>query len=110
VVDVKDLGSGVIHGKECDHLAFRTKEFDWQIWIAQGEAPHPCRYIITSTMIDQAPQYTLEFTSFRTGEQARVDDFAFSAPADAKKLTAEDIRTMKGVDEMPSNFTLGAAK
>jgi hypothetical protein len=31
VVDVKDLGSGVIDGKECNHLAFRTKELDWQI-------------------------------------------------------------------------------
>src|SRR5271167_1925669 len=26
VTEVKDLGSGVIHGVECDHLAFRTKE------------------------------------------------------------------------------------
>jgi len=26
VNDAKDLGSGVIHGVECDHLAFRTKE------------------------------------------------------------------------------------
>jgi hypothetical protein len=36
VNDVKDLGSDVIHGIECDHLAFRTKDVDWQIWIAQG--------------------------------------------------------------------------
>lgn len=28
VVDAKDLGSGVIHGVECDHLAFRTDEVD----------------------------------------------------------------------------------
>lgn len=28
VIDVKDLGSGVIGGVECDHLAFRTKEVD----------------------------------------------------------------------------------
>ena len=35
VVDAKDLGSGVIDGVECDHLAFRTKEVDWQIWILQ---------------------------------------------------------------------------
>jgi hypothetical protein len=45
VTDVKDLGSGVIHGIECDHLAFRTKEVDWQIWIAQGARPYPCRYV-----------------------------------------------------------------
>ena len=41
VVNVKDLGSGVIHGVECDHLAFRTREVDWQIWIAQGDQPYP---------------------------------------------------------------------
>ena len=41
VVNVKDLGSGVIGGVECDHLAFRTKEVDWQIWIAQGSVPIP---------------------------------------------------------------------
>ena len=48
VNDVKDLGSGVIHGLECDHFAFRTKEVDWQIWIAQGARPYPCRYVITA--------------------------------------------------------------
>jgi hypothetical protein len=30
VVEAKDLGSGVIRGVECDHLAFRTEEVDWQ--------------------------------------------------------------------------------
>ena len=35
VTDAKDLGSGITHSVECDHLAFRTKEVDWQIWIAQ---------------------------------------------------------------------------
>ena len=33
VIDANDLGSGVIGGVECDHLAFRTEEVDWQIWI-----------------------------------------------------------------------------
>jgi hypothetical protein len=36
VEDVKDFGSGVIRGTECDHLAFRTKDVDWQIWIARS--------------------------------------------------------------------------
>jgi hypothetical protein len=39
VTEIKDLGSGVIRGVECDHLAFRTREVDWQIWIAQGPNP-----------------------------------------------------------------------
>jgi hypothetical protein len=44
VTEAKDLGSGVIGGIECDHLAFRGKEVDWQIWIAQGSRPFPCKY------------------------------------------------------------------
>jgi hypothetical protein len=48
VVDAKDLGSGMIGGIECDHLAFRTEDVDWQIWIAQGDRPYPCRYVITT--------------------------------------------------------------
>jgi hypothetical protein len=35
VTNAKDLGSGVIDGVECDHLAFRTKDVDWQIWVAR---------------------------------------------------------------------------
>ena len=70
VTDVKDLGSGVIGGKECDHLAFRAKDTDWQIWIAQGEQPYPCRYVITSKGVDQAPQFTMEIREWKAGAGA----------------------------------------
>ena len=63
VVDVKDLGSGVIGGTECDHLAFRKKEVDLQIWIAQGDRPYPCRYVITSRLVANAPQYSIQILS-----------------------------------------------
>src|SRR5208337_4128055 len=46
VYDSKDLGSGVNKGVECDTLAFRKNDVDWQIWIAQGEQPYPCRFVI----------------------------------------------------------------
>ncbi|RZL07474.1 MAG: DUF2092 domain-containing protein, partial [Hymenobacter sp.] len=36
VYDAKDLGSGVVNGEECDSLAFRKDEVDFQIWITQG--------------------------------------------------------------------------
>ena len=67
VTDVKDLGSGVIGGTECDHFAFRAKETDWQIWIAQGQDPYPCRYVITSKGVDQAPQYTMVIREWKAG-------------------------------------------
>jgi hypothetical protein len=57
VIDAKDLGSGVIGGVERDHLAFRTNEVDWQIWIAQGARPYPCRYVITSKFVHDGPPW-----------------------------------------------------
>jgi hypothetical protein len=101
VTDVKDLGSGVIGGKECDHFAFRTKDVDWQIWIAQGDKPYPCRYVITSKNVDQGPQYSVQVRDWKTGSEVAADSFAFANAADAKKI---DIGGLGDMDELPSQF------
>lgn len=107
VTDVKDLGSGVIGGTECDHLAFRAKDVDWQIWIAQGEHPYPCRYVITSKGVSQGPQYSIQISDWKAGEDVEADDFVFKAPADAKKI---DLKELRDIDELPSHFTPGGVK
>jgi hypothetical protein len=84
VLDAKDLGTGVIGGVECDHLAFRTKEVDWQIWIAQGNRPYPCRYVITSTQIAGSPQYTIDIKGWKTGTELAGVRFSPNLPAKAK--------------------------
>jgi hypothetical protein len=107
VTDVKDLGSGVIHGIECDHLAFRTKEVDWQIWIAQGARPYPCRYVITSKKVAGWPQYTLDITAWKAGAEVASDSFKLEVPADAKKLTANQVPDL---DDIPGIFKAKGAK
>ena len=107
VTDVKDLGSGVIGGQECDHLAFRAKDTDWQIWIAQGANPYPCRYVITSKGVDQAPQFAMTIRDWKAGGAA---DFSFKPPAGATKLDAKDLETLKETSDLPENYRIGAAK
>ena len=107
VTDVKDLGSGVINGTECDHLAFRAKETDWQIWIAQGPNPYPCRYVITSKGVGQAPQFTLEIRDWKAGADAAASDFNFSPPAGAKRLDAKDLQALKETSDLPDNYRIG---
>jgi len=102
VVDVKDLGSGVIGGNECDHLAFRNKDVDWQIWIAQGEHPYPCRYVITSRDMDQGPQYSVQISNWKTGTDVAADDYAFKAPDGAKKV---DLKGLVDFDELPTELS-----
>ena len=104
VVDVKDLGSGVIGGVECDYLAFRAKEVDWQIWIAQGERPYPCRYVINSKFMNGAPQYSIQVSNWKAGDEVAATDFSFKPPADAKKV---DLKNLEGTDELPEHFQLG---
>jgi hypothetical protein len=108
VTDVKDLGSGVINGTECDHIAFRAKETDWQIWIAQGAAPYPCRYVITSKDVDQAPQFTMEIRDWKAG--AGAGSFTFTPPAGAKKMDIKDLETLKETSDLPENYKLGEAQ
>ncbi|WP_296809724.1 DUF2092 domain-containing protein [Thiocapsa sp.] len=107
VVDVKDLGSGVIGGVECDYLAFRAKEVDWQIWIAQGEHPYPCRYVISSKLMNGEPQYSIEIRDWKTGDAVAATDFSFTNPTDATKV---DLKNLEGTDELPKHFQMGEAQ
>jgi hypothetical protein len=105
VTDVKDLGSGVIRGVECDHLAFRAREVDWQIWIAQGPHPYPCRYSIASTKIPGAPNYSIDIRGWKTGAQVAADTFKLSIPAGAQKLTPEQIQELSDIPGIFKNAT-----
>jgi len=110
VTDVKDLGSGVIGGTECDHLAFRAKDTDWQIWIAQGAQPYPCRYVITSKGVDQAPQFTMQIREWKAGAGVAGADFSFTPPAGAKKMDVKDLKDLKDTSDLPENYRIGESK
>jgi hypothetical protein len=104
VVDTKDLGSGVIDGVECDFLAFRKQEVDWQIWIAQGDRPYPCRYVITTKGMAQGPQYSIQIRDWKTGDEVASDDFGFKNPTQAKKV---DLKDLQGMSDLPTHFKRG---
>ena len=92
---------------ECDHLAFRTKEVDWQIWIAQGARPYPCRYVITSKQVTGWPQYMLDITAWKAGTEVAPDSFKLEIPSGAKKLMPDEIPDL---NEIPGIFTVKGAK
>jgi len=107
VTDIKDLGSGVVGGVECDYLAFRKKEIDWQIWIAQGERPYPCRYSITTKDLAGHPQYTIQIRDWKTGDEVAGTDFSFKNTTDAKRVELENL---EGTGDLPAHFKIGEPK
>jgi hypothetical protein len=76
--DVKEsvrVGTSKISGQLTDHYAFRQDDVDWQIWIAQGDAPLPLRYVITTKGDAGEPQYEANLT-WKT--DATPDDAVFT--------------------------------
>jgi hypothetical protein len=108
VIEGRHIGQGVVDGVECEHLAFRGPETDWQIWIETGAEPVPRKYVITSKTVTGAPQYTLKIRDWKTDANADAD-FVFKAPADATKV-ALDSTIMIEFDELPPGTPAGAKK
>jgi hypothetical protein len=108
VYDSKDLGSGVINGTECDSLAFRKDDVDFQIWITQGEQPHPCRMVITSRTIKGSPEYSVQIRDWKSGDGVALGDFTFQPPPDAEKIDVKDLKQKLG--DLPENFIIGDKK
>lgn len=89
------VGTSLIDGTPCDHLAFRHGQVDWQIWVQQGEIPVPRRIVITTRYEYSAPQFqaTLRWNlSPRVGAKT----FAFDPPKDAVEITLENAAALQG--------------
>jgi hypothetical protein len=107
VLEAKHIGRGVVEGVECEHLAFRNLETDWQIWVEVGEKPVPRKYVITSKAVGAAPQYTLRLRDWKTGVAPAPDAFAFKPPAGS---TGVSITLLDDIDEIPAGVVPGGAK
>ena len=104
VKEAKHIGRGVIDGVECEHLAFRNFDTDWQLWVELGKNPIPRKLVITSKTMNSAPQYTLRVKGWKTGVEPARDAFAFAPPAGAKKLSPDALIEL---DELPQGAQEG---
>jgi hypothetical protein len=104
VLEAKHIGQGVVDGVECEHLAFRNQDTDWQLWVEVGQHPIPRKFVITSKATAAAPQYTLLIKDWKTDAEMGADAFAFQAPSDAKKV---DFKALREIDEVPPGVIKG---
>ena len=107
--DGRHIGLGVVDGVECEHLAFRGPDTDWQIWIETGAKPVPRKYVITSKTLAGAPQYSLRIRDWKTDAFADADTFVFKPPGDAARVGL-DSGAMSEFDELPPGTPPGAKK
>lgn len=86
VVSGMVVGSSVVGGVRCHHLAFRGSQTDWQIWIEDGAKPLPRKMVITSKWIVGAPQYTVTTSDWNLAPHLGADRFRFVPPKGATKI------------------------
>ena len=107
VLEAKHIGRGVIDGTECEHLAFRNGETDWQLWVEVGPKPMPRKIVTTSQTMAAAPQYTVRIKTWKTDVTPAAGTFTFVPPAGAKKLPPD---ALIDLDELPQGAPLGGVK
>jgi hypothetical protein len=107
VEEAKYMGRGVIAGVECEHLAFRNFDTDWQLWVEVGAKPFPRKLVITSKTLNSAPQYTVRIRSWKTGVEPAADAFTFVPPAAATKISPD---ALIDLDELPQGAPRGGTQ
>jgi hypothetical protein len=107
VIEAKYIGRGVVDGVDCEHLAFRNADTDWQIWIELGDRPVPRKYVITSKAVAGAPQYTLRIKDWASNVGILPESFEFQPPEGAMKLPLE---AMESIDEVPFGVVAGGGR
>lgn len=85
-----DLGPSAINGVTCEQYGFRQEGIDWQLWIARGESPLPCRVVITTLTDDARPQHTATY-SWNLAPSYDDETFVFRAPTDAKRISLVEV-------------------
>ncbi len=76
------VGTTLFEDVSCDHFAFRSIETDWQIWIRQGAQPLPCKMVITSREILNAPQFEVNMSNWKLAETVSLATFQFKPDDD----------------------------
>lgn len=73
----------------CEHLAWRNKEVDVQLWVREGEEPVPCRVVITYKNAQGHPEYAADFHDWNFAPEVDDELFTFSPPESAEQLQAQ---------------------
>ncbi len=69
-----------------DHLAVRTRDVDFQIWIAQGKEPLPRRIVITYKNSKGEPQFRADFSNWNLSAKGVNGPFTFTPPKNAEQI------------------------
>ncbi|AOY02218.1 hypothetical protein BJP62_05605 [Jeongeupia sp. USM3] len=79
------VGASALGGKVCDQYAYRQGEIDWQLWIARGDRPLPCKLAIVDAGDPARPQSVMTY-DWKLNPRFSASTFKFTAPKNAHPI------------------------
>src|SRR5262249_54069534 len=85
IKDAGYIGLSRVDGVECEHIAVRQQDVDWQVWIEKSNTPLPRKFVITSKKQPKQPQYVVSL-QWDLEPSFDSDLFTFTVPEDAVRI------------------------
>jgi hypothetical protein len=89
------IGQTVIGGVKCDHLLFSRPGVDFQIWIAEGKQPWPCKYVVTETDTPSKLSITTFLNGWNMNPAVQDSQFNFVPPKGVRAIPLPNEATGK---------------
>lgn len=105
-MEINYVEKNVLTDEPTDHLAIRSNDVDFQIWITQGSNPLPRRLVITYKNFEGAPQYRANFSDWDLSVNAAKGPFTFSPPKNAEEVPL----LVRDLAELSSSSPKGGAQ
>jgi hypothetical protein len=86
VTEVAVVDEVTFGGQPTVHLAARSEDVDFQVWIARGDQPVPVRVVLTYKHAAGQPQFSAMFHDWNFHPKADPASFAFVPPAGAESV------------------------
>ncbi len=82
------MGRVMIGGVTCVHLAFRRADAaDFQVWVADGDQPLPCKYVFTDTSTPENVSTVSVMSNWNVAPAVDDATFKFVPPEGAELVT-----------------------
>jgi hypothetical protein len=69
-----------------DHVAVRSRDVDFQIWVSREKTPLPMRIVITYKNYQGEPQFRATFTNWNLTAEGIKRPFAYTMPQNAEQI------------------------
>lgn len=80
------VGKAVIYDKTCNHLAFSRPDVDFQVWVADGSDPLPCKYVVTDKSTPALISTTSVFSDWNVKPSVSDSSFSFVPGKGTEKI------------------------